>query len=307
MKEEKGWAEGELGKAKLGDKRLERRLVAMAEQRMSQPNGSLAESTGGGASLKAAYRFYDNEEIKPGAILASHAEATQERMRGCPVVLALQDTTQVDYSKHKATTGLGVLKDQNHHGLMVHSTMAVTPQRESLGLLAQEVWARPAEEFGKSAARRKRATDEKESQKWLTSLKAAAECQAQLPDTQVISVGDREADIYELFTTARELKVNVLVRAAQDRCIADESEQHLWAHVLAQEVAGTLSVEIPRQPGQPTRPAGLAVRFATLKLCVPQRKKKAFDVHRVEVSVVHVIEQCPPPATPDCDIIVRHH
>ncbi len=91
---------------------------------------------------KGAYRFFENEAIEPAAILASHSEATWERVAAVPVVLAVQDTTELDFSTHRATTGLGPLRVPSNQGLLVHSTLVVTPEGLPLGLLAQEVWVR---------------------------------------------------------------------------------------------------------------------------------------------------------------------
>ena len=195
MTETTSWAEIEFAQAELGDQRRTKRLVRLAAQRAAQPNASLAQSCEGRASTKAAYRFYENPQIKPPALLASHLEATLARLAAEPVVLAVQDTTQLDYSGHTATTGLGVLGDANHHGLLAHSTLAVTPRRRPLGLLHQRVWTRPAQELGKRHDRKTRLLQDKESQKWVDSLEATAHLQAQLPHTLVVNVAQRVRQI----------------------------------------------------------------------------------------------------------------
>ena len=170
-----------------------------------------------------------------------------------PVVLAVQDTTEVDWTAHPATTGMGPIGHPKHRGLMVHSTLAFTPERVPLGLLAQDVWARDPENVGQRATRRHRAIGEKESGKWLRSLAAVNESQHECPQTHFISVGDREADVYDLFVAERAEGVDLLVRAAWDRRVAHE-ERYLWAAVRAQPVAEIVPVPVPRQGAhQPAR------------------------------------------------------
>ena len=100
--ETQNWAEQEFGNADLGDYRRTKRLIQLAGQRGAQPHASFSQSCEDDAAIKAAYRFYENEAIQPGAILSSHYETTQRRMSQEPIVLAVQDTTQLDYTHHPA-------------------------------------------------------------------------------------------------------------------------------------------------------------------------------------------------------------
>ena len=86
----------------------------------------------------------------------------------------------------------------------------MTPERVPLGIINQQTWIRPAKDFGKKHQRKKRPTSEKESQKWLTSLDATAKVQQELPNTKIVSVGDREADIYDLFALSEKLGQSLL-------------------------------------------------------------------------------------------------
>jgi len=227
---EESWAVTEFAEAELGDARRTQRLIRMATVLAQQPMASLPEACGSPAELKATYRLFDNEAIAPEELLASHVSATYERAVRVPVVLAVQDTTEVDWTAHPTTTGLGPIGHPKHQGLMVHSTLAFTPERVPLGLVAQEVWARDPEKVGQRATRKQRAIAEKESCKWLRSLAAVNEAQHECPHTHFVSVGDREADVYDLFVAERAEGVDLLVRAAWDRRVAHD-ERYLWATV----------------------------------------------------------------------------
>jgi hypothetical protein len=307
------WAEIEFRQAQLGDRRRVKRLIQLAFQRGASPTASIPQSCGGHAAAKAAYRFYDNDAIKPEAILVSHQKATLERMYDKSLVLAIQDTTELDYTHHPATDGLGTLHDTKHHGLLVHTTLAVSPERVPLGLIQQQVILRPEAEFGKKHTRKQRPIQEKESYKWLYSLQATAQVQ-QLPNTHLVSVGDREADVYELFCEAKQLSQDILVRACWNRCV-EHPERYLWEQLQSHPLAGTLTITVPSQPNQPGREATLSIRHALVLVCAlyssilflidafmstthkalrPPQRPKGQKLPSVTVSAILALEEQPP-------------
>jgi len=134
--EEADWAITEFGGADLGDARRTTRLVRLATLLSSRPQASLPQACDDAAELKAAYRFFQNAAIDRAALLDSHVHATVERVAAVPLVLAVQDTTEISWAA------------ADQPALWVHSTRAITPERVPLGLLAQETWTRPPEEAG---------------------------------------------------------------------------------------------------------------------------------------------------------------
>lgn len=283
------WAQEEFGAADLGDVRRNARLVQLATVLGAQPNASLPDATDDPASLKAAYRFFDNAYVRAEAILASHVQTTTRRMQAVPVVLAVQDTTYLDWTDHPATTGLGPLAARTHQGLLAHTTLALTPEHVPLGLLQQQVWARTA---ALVSDHKQRPIDAKESQKWLTSLDAVIAARAACPATQFVSVGDREADVYDLFLVDRPTGVDLLVRAAQDRK-ADHPERYLWAAMASAPVAATVTIQLGARAGQPARAAILTVRWQAVTLR-PPTSRASDKLPNVTVWAVWAIETDPP-------------
>jgi hypothetical protein len=276
------WAEAELGQARLGDARLGQRLLTIARDFYARPQGNVPQSCGGDrAKTKAAYRFFDQEQVTMDAVLQSHYAATARRVAEHPVVLAAQDTTSLNYSAHPATENLGLIGSQAEGlvGLLVHDTMAFNLEGTPLGLLDVQCWARDPEQFGKKHRRRQLAFEEKESVKWLRSLEAVARVQRQCPQTQIVSVGDREADIYELFVWATEQagRPQLLVRAEHNRRVAGE-HGYLWEQMAAQPVAGIKEVRLPRQGSRAARTAALEVRFGVVELRSPKHRSKMANV-----------------------------
>ncbi|QOJ05974.1 MAG: hypothetical protein HRU72_05140 [Planctomycetia bacterium] len=116
--------------------------------------------------------------------------------------------------------------------------------------------------MAKKHQRHKLPIEEKESNKWLVSFKSVVEIQKQCPKTVIVSVGDREADIYELFEFALEAhwSPKVLVRAEHNRSLLNEQGQ-LWGYINSRPVSGIQRIRIPRKGNQPSREAELAIRY----------------------------------------------
>ena len=270
------WAEQEFGGAPLGDERLVKRLHLLARDLYAQPQAQLPQACGSRAKLKAAYRFFDHPHVNLPAILQPHYQSTTTRLRPHPVVLAVQDTTTLNYSTHPATTALGLIGSSptGPIGLLVHDTMAFSPQGTPLGLLDVQCWARDPQQFGKKQRRAALPVEAKESVKWLRSFQAAAAAQQQCPATLVVSVGDREADVYELFVLGQQDPAGpkLLVRAQQDRLL-EQGQAHLWESITQQPLAGVVSLQVPRRQNRCARVAELAVRFAQVSLRPPRRKQ----------------------------------
>ena len=269
------WAEEEFGRAPLREARLRRRLCALARDLYARPLAALPQACGTRARTKAAYRFFDHARVNLQSVLASHYQSSAVRAAREPVVLAVQDTTSLNYSTHPATEQLGPIGSQAQGavGMLVHSTLAFNLAGTPLGLLEVQCWVRDPEEFGKKHQRYELPLEAKESVRWLRSLQALEQRQAACPQTRLIGVGDREADIYELFVWAKEKpgRPGLLVRAERQRLLTEE-QGPLWARVESQPVAGQLEVKVPRRGNRAARVAVLEVRFAPVEMRPPKRK-----------------------------------
>lgn len=271
------WAEQELSGAELGDRRLSRRLVSILRDFYAHPQGSVPQASQGRAKTKAAYRFFDHPRVHMQEVLEPHYHATEERLQREAVVLAVQDTTTLNYTAHPATEGLGPIgyRLDRGVGLILHETMAFNVQGTPLGLLDVQCWARDPKQFGQKKTRHQRPIEQKESYKWLKSYQKLAEVQRRCPKSTLVSVGDCEADIYELFELALRDAVGpkLLVRAFQNRALSGE-QGHLRQALLQAELAGVLPVSVPRKGQRPARVAHMAVRFLRVRLKPPRDKPK---------------------------------
>jgi hypothetical protein len=285
------WAGEELAGVELGDDRRALRLMRMVETLVDHAEQSIAEGFGSWSETKAAYRFLENDQIDWPEILAPHRASTVRRAAGEPVVLVIQDTTEINLTRFPATTGLGYLGSAKCRGVLLHSSLAATPEGVVLGVIDQQIWARPLEELGKRHARRQKPTAEKESQRWLQGLQAAQTALAQHP--QVVVVADREADIYDLFAAPRAENTQLLVRVSREQRRVEHVEQHLRQALESTAVQGLLAVEVPRHGQRPPRLAQLSVRWSTLAIRPPRSRRPA-DLPAIDLQFVLIEERAPP-------------
>ncbi|MCP4452286.1 MAG: IS4 family transposase [Planctomycetes bacterium] len=296
------WSDLEFAGSDFQDARLTQRLLTLGAGFAAQPQAQIPQACGDWAATKGAYRFFENPKVEAAQILSPHQHCTWTRMEGHALIFAVQDTTYLNYSSHLTTEGLGLIgsHEDGAMGLIMHSTLALTPDGVPLGLLSQEIWARDEPDPDLDATERRRQRREcpiaeKESGKWLNAVRTTmATCPAGM---NLVHVCDREADIYELFHEVKELGGKLLIRASHDRAVKDSGRMR---QVLSQApVRGCLKVEIPAQPSRAARTATVGVRHADLTLRPPYRAPSCQATLRpVSVSVVWV-QEIDAPATVD--------
>jgi hypothetical protein len=152
--------------------------------------------------------------VSVNAILNSHRDGVSAWARQYQTVLAIQDTTDLNYTSHPQTSGLGFINQTSQQGMKVHSCFVVSGTGAPLGVLHQACWSRKQAK-GKRQQRRKTPIANQESYRWLKEVKAAEQG---LPDSvHCVHVGDREADIFELFAQSRADRSDLLMRATHNR------------------------------------------------------------------------------------------
>ena len=288
------WASREFAGATLGDARLDRRAAIMASDFAAHPGAPIREACPSKSASNAAYAFIENPFIQPEAVLQGHVQATLERLRPEPIILAPSDTSAFNYSGLVQTSDLGPIgTDQcpDQRGLWVHATLALTPQGLPLGLLQVRCWNRP-EGSADRRDRHQKSFEEKETVRWRESWQACQALRAQLPEgTLLLNITDMEGDIYEVFAAALaqpQPRAEVLIRARHNRQLADH-EKRLWDYVHQQKVAATIQVRVPAHEKQPARNATLHVRFSAVTVEAPERKagQPALSLWAVEAWEVH--------------------
>lgn len=286
-------------KAELGDKRLGDRFKTILEQLSGNPAASISAACKDPYQSKAAYRFLSNPKVSAEAVIETARDVTIGNINEAKprVVLDVQDTTEFNYSNLKATEGLGNIgRKRTSYGVAAHSAIAVGEVGDIYGMLGQKTWARPPEEQGKSKNRKKLPIEEKESYKWLETLKNT---EGSYPEgTLVVHVSDREGDVYEYFCEAGRLGANYLTRRSYVRKVEGEGgDMFLDDFVEALPVAGEITVRVPRDShtGRIERNAQLEVKHGKTTLIKPTQLVSTHDIPKtIEAYVVSAVETDPP-------------
>jgi hypothetical protein len=287
------WAERHFGAAELGDPRRTRRLVESAARIAGHPEKSFPQVFDWD-QLRAFYNLCHQRTATLEAVQRPHWEMTRRAMGQLPLVLIVHDTTELDFSSHKALRGAGPIGDHRGRGFLQHNSLAFAPDGPwLLGLAYQQLHVRrPAPAKETTRARKKR---DRESQLWLEGIRASG----RPPQGSVwVNVGDRGADIYEAMEAALGVGQQFLFRACQNRRVfvtpGHDEEAYLvdYARGLAEQ--GEDVVEIKGQGGRPPRVA--RVCLAAAPVWVPAAKDTPGRRSRpvLQAWVIRVWESAPP-------------
>lgn len=328
------WVMEEMKNVDLKDKRLNDRLSEILSQLGARPTASIPEACTGWAETAAAYRFFDNDKVDFEKVLQPHIEATRGRMANERIVIVVQDTTEVDLTRpEQQVTGAGRLDAGTRWGAFLHPLHAFTPDGTPLGTVHATVWCREDKplqpDSERSAARKNVPIEEKESQRWIDTLRKAREEAREIPDTCIVAVADSEADIYELLVEAQAEPRDVewIVRGCWNRTLqkstgkpaengesADQAAHSLRDQVLSQKVLFTHTINVRgrkakvncehrgRRQSRESRKATVEVRAARVTLRARWRADRKLPP--VSVNVVLVSEINPPANEPAVEWIL---
>lgn len=298
-------ASEELASIDLGDARLDRRALVLADRLAQRPTESFPKALDD-AELEGAYRFFGNDQVTPEAILAPHWRQTARRAGELPRIIVSHDTTQFEFGGQTKREGLGRLIKPSAQGFFGHFSLVLSAdgERRPLGLLALETVFRLKKSIG-----HKDWTPEQrlgESERWLRSVEAVEERLGGA--TRAIHVMDREGDQYALLTSLDDAKRPFVIRSFQDRRLAGEDESRLRAAASAPKP--TLRRDVPlsprphikgpkgqRHPARRHRVARLSLAATSLDLKRPTEAQERIS-GPLRLNVVHVFERRPPKGEP---------
>jgi hypothetical protein len=229
-------------------------------------------------------RWLNNPKVTASEIAVHGAEALSKRVAGLHV-LAIQDTTELNYAKHAGRVrGLGPSGNGRDPGLFVHPVMTIDADSGALlGLAGMQIWTRqgPA-----SANYRRQPIEEKESYRW---IEGAASAKRVLASAAMITViGDRESDIYEEFDRIPDERTHLLTRACRDRALVAGGT--LFGIADTWPVQHRFELEIRAQPGRPARTAKVAVRFGEVTIKRPNNCSDPAAAPQLTLRLVEVKE-----------------
>jgi hypothetical protein len=241
------------------------------------------------AGEMAAHRFLSSPFVSVGSIVETVAARTAQQCAGRRIV-AIQDTSEINFAGRSVRRrGLGAGGNGHDAGFFLHPIIAVDADEEAvIGLLGAQIWTRAE---GRVGPRRDRSIADKESVRWLDACDSTAELLAEA--ASVTMIADRESDIYELFS-ARPSALQLIVRAAQDRSLADGG-QLFAASADAPELSRRSIRVAPRRPGDGGRTALVAIKAGCVRIARPKNRKASSGLPRdITLTLVEAIEIDPP-------------
>lgn len=300
------WIENEYGSMNIGDERLNKRAKQLLKRFSDKPMESIPASCKGWSETKAAYRFFENDLVTAKKVIKPHRISTLNRIKEHPIVLLIQDTTTLNYSGQKERQDTGPIQQDNVRGIFLHPTLAITPNRECLGIVDYEQWSREKFTHQTSEERKTqryyKSIKEKESYRWVRGYKKASKLAKAMPDTQFVYIADREGDIYDIYHEAKHEFCNStadwVIRATFDRAILDtkypKKRSRLKANVKSGDSVGKVTFAVSSFGNRKKREVTQDVFTKKITL-LPPREKAKNGLKPVEVTAIIATETNPPP------------
>jgi hypothetical protein len=239
----------------------------------AQPAESLPKQMQTPPLLRAAYGLLNHPGVSLAALTAPHRRETLRQASQQPIVLFVEDTTMLDYTRQRAKSGLGPIGDGRGQGLLLHDTLAVVPEsRQVLGLAHGQVVLRVPSQG------RKRGPRSAESLVWEVSAQQVGRA----PQGGLwVHVSDSGSDIFEYLATCRELDKHFLVRAYHNRKLVWPAEQPQADQALCQHALdyarqqppvpdSAYTITVPAHDQQPARRAVIALAWGQTAIAAPQ-------------------------------------
>ena|ERR1700722_18151369 len=294
------WASLIAAQADFPDERLNSRFGLILRTLADKPHDSFPQACKTPSQSQALYRFVENKRLDVDSFLQPLVDATLDACRGLPTLLAIQDSSSVNYASLIHTRGLGKLNDSDALGLHFHTTIAV--QRDGLvrGLLHQNFWSRPPEAPPVAAERKDKPIELKESYKWLEGIEAAEAALDNLPANErprLIHIFDREGDVHEVLERISASPHGAIIRVAQIKRGLADPHGSVYEAINAAPVYGGKTIEVPARHGAKARKAKLELRSVKVTIQPnlqkhPHRQSVAWTL--VEAKEVNVREGVEP-------------
>lgn len=279
----------------------------MLEALGERPGKSLPTAFQDWANTKAAYRFFSNGNVSEDKIMEGHFAASAVRIAATDgPILILQDTTEFSFKRSaperigftKISTGrkLEEGRYQKHAvcGLLMHASLAITPEGLPLGLTAAKFWSRA--KFKGTAALKRRINptrvpiEQKESMRWLNNLRLSTEL-AGAPG-RCVHIGDREVTSTNSTAWPENSGPTSWSATASTVWRRTADGETTISKVMAQiRSSGSHEIRFRDAQGQEHR-AVLTIKHATMTVCPPIGKQRKY--RHQPLQIIHAEELDPP-------------
>lgn len=290
----------EFARSTMGHRARHQRLLRLSAAFGKAPAASFPALFGHAREAKRGYEFLGNPLVLPDAVLHGHVLNTIDRCASRPRVLLVMDLTELDYTAHPATRGLGSIGDGNGRGVHVLSVLALDAATgEPLGVLPPQRWVRPDVAPGRRKAESTyaRSLRARESRYWVEAIRGSRDALGPpVGPTRFVVVADQGADSFDNFAACRAGGFGFVLRVYQDRALEPTSDPtdapHLMARIAQQPVWTHKEVEVRARPDRTARRARCEVRVVRVSLRPPQTQPPGTPPQAV--TVVQVLEVDPP-------------
>lgn len=276
----------------LHDQRLNKRLGVLCEQLSQSVGLSTPATIQNNGQTKAYYRFVNNKKVTPSALTEGYGLYSRENSLPHDTILAIQDTTTLNYTSKRSAAHLDCLESAYTKGFMLHNHLLVNSLGCPIGLFSQSFFARKEEGLGvdKVSKRKKKPITAKESYRWLQEFNALQDAYESHHHLTVIQICDREADIHEVLQARRCENVHYIIRSAYDRACAGGGD-NIWQQTAQSTVAYEYTLNVPAGKNRTTRIATMEVKYQQVTIKAGYRKEK--NLHPQAVWVLSVKEISP--------------
>jgi hypothetical protein len=259
----------------------------------ARPDGCVSRVFVRAAQRQGAYDLLEHDAVSPHAVSTAIGEAAARecaRQRRALVVLDGSSLTVTDRQSRKGFGSIGTRRNAGR-GIKVMNTLALSPEGEVLGVVAQRYWVR-GERVKQRGYRR---VNERESAQWRHAVdEVAVRCAQHAPGTRLHFLADREADASLLMRHLLRDGHEFTIRANGTRVLCFEERTVALRPWLAQQpVLARMSLHLAATPTRAERDIMLQVRAAR----VPLRLRDRHTEHTVvaELTVVWARQEGPVP------------
>ena len=281
-------------KGVFGDKRLDNRAYLIFYSMLAIVEVSIGKLSKKWSEQIAYYRLLNNEKVsekKFTEYITSHCKSSVEGMEH---VLVLQDTSEINFTKHKGRIkqkeGLGPVVHDGDIGFFIHPSLVVEPQEGSiLGLSDIHLWNRNFDKtFKKEWKYNKQNIELKESYRWIERAKTSNLLLSEVPMVTVIQ--DREGDIYQSFAQLTlTTNLNLIVRSSSNRILKDG--QKLYKFIETLSAVSNYIIEVEGSMKRQKRQAKVEIRYAKVEIARPTNLSKDTNPPYITLFFVQVKER----------------
>ena len=264
----------------LPDARLEKRVERFMLALLNKGNAVINKCCKTLAEKEGAYRMLDNDSFDYKDLTEGAIRRLKENVKGGHL-LCIQDTTEMNFTSHMGRIGredkdIGPVtkeypeKERTNAGFFCHPVLVIDPSTEMpVGLSSVILWNRSWEKKNKHE-REYRNLDitEKESYRWIASAMKTKESLGGADNMTII--GDRESDIYEIFSEVPDSRTHLLIRANIDRVLSEGIR--LNKKLSSSRVRSNYELDVPKGKNRTKHKAKMSLKWEKVKLGHPTKK-----------------------------------